>query len=53
METNKEKQSKTLSKNYNLLEELSIYIKIQNIQLLKLIANNEKWNFKELLHYLK
>ena len=53
MEKNKEKQNTTLSKNYDLLEELSIYIKIQNIQLLKLIANNEKWDLKELLSYLK
>jgi hypothetical protein len=53
METNKEKENNILSKEYNLLEQLSIYIKIQNIQLLKLIANNEKWDFRELLNYLK
>lgn len=40
-------------KKYNLLEQLTIYINMQNIQLLKLIANNEKWNYKELLKYLK
>ena len=34
-------------KKYNLLEQLTIYINMQNIQLLKLIANNEKWNYKE------
>jgi len=41
-----------ISKQYNLLEQLSIYIKIQNIQLLKLIAYNEKWDFKELLKFI-
>ena len=39
-------------KKYNLLEQLTIYINMQNIQLLKLIANNEKWNYKDLLKYL-
>lgn len=53
MEPNKKKQNNILSNEYNLLEQLTIYIKIQNIQLLKLIANNEKWDFKELLNYLK
>ena len=32
-----------IQKKYNLMEQLEIYIKMQNIQLLKLIANNEKW----------
>lgn len=35
------------------MEQLEIYIKMQNIQLLKLIANNEKWDFKELIKYIK
>ena len=39
-------------KKYNLLEQLTIYINMQNIQLLKLIASNEKWNYKDLLKYL-
>jgi len=39
-------------KKYNLLEQLTIYINMQNIQLLKLIANNENWNYKDLLKYL-
>ncbi len=42
-----------IQKKYNLMEQLEIYIKMQNIQLLKLIANNEKWNFKELIKYIK
>ena len=39
-------------KKYNLLEQLTIYINMQNIQLLKLIANNEKWDYTKLLKYL-
>ena len=31
-----------------LLNKIEVYIKAQNIQLLKLIAINENWNFKEL-----
>ena len=42
-----------IQKKYNFMEQLEIYIKMQNIQLLKLIANNEKWNFKELIKYIK
>ena len=42
-----------ITKKYDLLEQLTIFIRIQNIQLLKLIAYNEKWNYKELLKYLK
>ena len=42
-----------IKKKYNLMEQLEIYIKMQNIQLLKLIANNEKWDFKELIKYIK
>lgn len=45
-------KEQNITKEYNLLEQLAIYIKIQNIQLLKLIANNEKWNLKELLKYI-
>lgn len=42
-----------IQKKYNMMEQLEIYVKMQNIQLLKLIANNEKWNFKELIKYIK
>ena len=35
-----------------LLEQLDIYIKIQNIQLLKLIAYEQEWDFIELLKYI-
>ena len=31
-----------------LLEEIEVYIKVQNIQLLKYIAQCEGWDFKEL-----
>ena len=31
-----------------ILDMLEVYIKVQNIQLLKYIAQNEEWNFKEL-----
>ncbi len=41
-----------ITKKYDLLEQLTIFIRIQNIQLLKLIAYNEKWNYKELLKFL-
>jgi hypothetical protein len=33
----------------DILEKLELYIKIQNMVLLKLIANEEEWNYKELL----
>ena len=33
----------------DILEKLELYIKIQNMELLKLIANSEGWNYKELL----
>tara|TARA_X000000950_G_C13904888_1_gene656393 strand:+ start:2544 stop:2666 length:123 start_codon:yes stop_codon:yes gene_type:complete len=36
----------------NILEHLEIYILIQNIQLLKYIAENEGWDVKELYKYL-
>tara|TARA_B100000900_G_scaffold275095_1_gene235103 strand:- start:40 stop:174 length:135 start_codon:yes stop_codon:yes gene_type:complete len=42
-----------IQKKYNMMEQLEIYVKMQNIQLLKLIANNEKWDFKELIKYIK
>lgn len=42
-----------IQKKYNFMEQLEIYVKMQNIQLLKLIANNEKWDFKELIKYIK
>ena len=32
----------------SILKQIEIYIKAQNIQLFKLIAENEKWDFKEL-----
>ncbi len=35
-----------------LLEELDIYIKIQNIQLLKLIAYEQDWDFIKLLKFI-
>ena len=44
-----------ITQNYNMiidediLKKLELYIKMQNIELLKLIANEEKWNYKELL----
>ena len=41
-----------ITKKYDLLEQLTIFIRIQNIQLLKLIAYNEKWNYKALLKFL-
>ena len=41
-----------ITKKYDLLEQLTIFIRIQNIQLLKLISYNEKWDYKELLKYL-
>jgi hypothetical protein len=33
----------------DILKKLELYIKIQNMVLLKLIANEEEWNYKELL----
>jgi len=33
----------------DILEKLELYIKMQNMVLLKLIANEEEWNYKELL----
>ena len=41
-----------ITKKYDLVEQLSIFIRMQNIQLLKLISYNEKWDYKELLKYL-
>ncbi len=41
-----------ITKKYDLLEQLTIFIRMQNIQLLKLISYNEKWDYKELLKYL-
>ena len=41
-----------ITKKYDLLEQLSIFIRMQNIQLLKFISYNEKWDYKELLKYL-
>ena len=32
----------------DIIEELTIYIKIKNIQLLKFISLCEKWDFKDL-----
>ena len=32
----------------DIIDELTIYIKIQNIQLLKFISLCENWNFKDL-----
>ena len=32
----------------NILKQIEVYVKAQNIQLLKLIAANENWDFKEL-----
>ena len=36
----------------NLLDELNIYIKMQNIYLLKYIAYKEGWDYKNLIKYL-
>ena len=36
----------------NIIEQIEIYILIQNIQLLKYIAANEKWDYKELYKYI-
>lgn len=47
MESNKEKNTDKII-DENILEILEVYIKVQNIQLLKYIAQNEEWNFKEL-----
>ncbi len=41
-----------ITKKYDLVEQLSIFIRMQNIQLLKLIAYNEKWDYKELLKFI-
>ena len=32
----------------SILKKIEVYVKAQNIQLLKLIAANENWDFKEL-----
>ena len=42
-----------IKKKYNLMDQLIIYIKIQNLQLIKLIANNENEDLKELIKYIK
>ena len=36
----------------NIVEHLEIYILIQNIQLLKYIAENEGWDVKDLYKFL-
>lgn len=42
-----------LAKKFDFFESLNTFIKIQNLQLIKLIANNENWDFKELIKYIK
>ena len=32
----------------SILKKIEVYVKAQNIQLFKLIAENENWDFKEL-----
>jgi hypothetical protein len=34
------------------MDNIIIYIKVQNIQLLKYIASNENWDFKELIQII-
>ena len=36
-----------------LMKEIEIYIKVQNIHLLKYIAKEEGWDFKELIKLIK
>lgn len=36
-----------------LTDQLDVYIKIQNIQLLKLICYQEDWNYQEILSIIK
>mgnify|MGYP003986071687 CR=1 FL=1 len=36
-----------------LIDQLDVYIKIQNIQLLKLICYQEEWNYQEMLSIIK
>lgn len=36
-----------------LTDQLDVYIKIQNIQLLKLICYQEDWNYQEMLSIIK
>jgi hypothetical protein len=50
MESNKEKNTDNIV-DENILEIMEVYIKVQNIQLLKYIAQNEEWNFKELCKF--
>ena len=42
-----------LTKKFDFFESLNTFIKIQNLQLIKLIANNENWDLKKLIKYIK
>ena len=37
----------------DISNELIIYIKVQNIHLLRYISANEGWDFKELIEFIK
>jgi len=42
-----------IQKKYNMMEQLEIYVKMQNIQLLKLICYVEDWDYIDLINHLK
>ena len=41
------KESKLLCKTMKVIDQLDVYLKIQNIQLLKLICYKEQWDYQD------
>ena len=47
------KESKLLYKTMKVIDQLDVYLKIQNIQLLKLICYKEQWDYQDMIRMYK
>ena len=47
------KESKLLCKTMKVIDQLDVYLKIQNIQLLKLICYKEQWDYQDMIRMYK
>ena len=47
------KESKLLYKTMKVIDQLDVYLKIKNIQLLKLICYKEQWDYQDMIRMYK